>query len=211
MTRYPALVQAVVEGDYQKAVRLTYRALEQDAGPEDIVAAGLQAAMAVVGEKFTSGEFFVPDMLLAARAATKAMDVVRPHLSSGAVATLGKVVIGTVAGDIHDIGKNLVIMFLQGAGFEVIDLGTDVSEDRFVAAVREYKPDVIGMSSLLTTTMPAMGNTIGALVRAELRHSVKIAVGGAPVTERFATQIGADAYAPDGGAAITVCRRLIGK
>lgn len=209
MNPYSELFQAVIKGDHEKAVALTNEALEQKSSPEDIVHSGLQAAMVAVGEKFSSGEYFVPDMLYSARAVTQAMDVLRPHLSVTGTASIGKVVIGSVAGDIHDIGKNLVTMFLEGAGFDIIDLGTDVSADKFVAAVEEHNPDILAMSALLTTTMPAMGACIKALESAELRSGVKVAVGGAPVAQHFADTIGADGYAPDGGAAIELCRRLM--
>ena len=211
MNPYPTLVQAVLEGDHERAILATKEALEQNAKPEEIVESGLQAAMIEVGNRFSAGEFFVPDMLYAARAVGMAMDVLQPRLTGTGTTTLGKVVIGSVAGDIHDIGKNLVVMFLQGAGFEVVDLGTDVSAESFVAAVEEQEPDILGLSALLTTTMPAMDVTIKALERAEVRHAVKVVVGGAPVAQHFADQIGADGFAPDGGSAIEVCRKLVGK
>ena len=211
MASYPDLVQAVLEGDEKKAVLLTRRALGLNASPEAIVESGLQAAMIEVGARFSAGEYFVPDMLYAARAVNNAMEVLRPRLAGVGTATIGRVAIGSVAGDIHDIGKNLVVMFLEGAGFEVVDLGTDVSADRFVAAVEERQPDILGMSALLTTTMPAMQATVEALERTELRRRVKVVVGGAPVDQHFADQIEADGYAPDGGAAIELCRRLIGR
>ena len=209
MNPYSDLFQAVIRGDHEKAVALATEALEQKSSPEDIVHSGLQSAMVAVGEKFSSGEYFVPDMLYSARAVTQAMDVLRPHLSVTDTASIGKVVIGSVAGDIHDIGKNLVAMFLEGAGFDIIDLGTDVSADKFVAAVEKHTPDILAMSALLTTTMPSMGACIKALESAELRSKVKVAVGGAPVAQHFADTIGADGYAPDGGAAIELCRRLM--
>ncbi|MBA7714365.1 Methionine synthase [subsurface metagenome] len=150
-------------------------------------------------------------MLLAARAVIKAMEAIRPHLSDSRMPTRGRIVIGTVSGDIHDIGKNLVAMFLRGAGFEVFDLGTNVPVARFVTAVKEHDPDIVGMSALLTTTMPNMQYAIAALDSAALLSQVKVIVGGAPVTQRFADQIGADGYAPDGGVAISLCRKLSGK
>jgi 5-methyltetrahydrofolate--homocysteine methyltransferase len=211
MNPHAELVQAVLEGDHKRAVELTHTALRNGVSPKAIVESGLQAAMIEVGARFSSGEYFVADMLYAARAVTRSMDVLRPHMTVGYRASTGKVVIGTVAGDLHDIGKNLVGMFLEGAGFEVIDLGTDVSAARFVAMVDEHKPDILGMSALLTTTMPAMGATVRALEQAQLRSRVKVVVGGAPVTQHFADQIGADGYARDGGAAIETCRRLTGK
>ena len=211
MVDYSAIQQAVIEGDDGRAVQLVREALEQNADPADIVALGLQASMIIVGSKFSSGEFFVPEMLFAARAVMKSLDVLRPRLADSGMVTIGRVVIGTAAGDIHDIGKNLVSMFLEGVGFEVIDLGTDVSVERFVTAVKEHSPDILGMSALLTTTMPGMEATIQALESAGIRRQVKVVVGGAPVTQHFADRIGADGYGADGGAAIELCRKLIGK
>ena len=211
MESFPDLVQAVLKGDEKKTMLLTRLALEQNASPEAIVESGLQAAMVKVGSGFSAGEYFVPDMLYAARAVNHAMEVLRPRLTGVGTATIGRIAIGSVAGDIHDIGKNLVAMFLEGAGFDVVDLGTDVSADRFVTAVEERQPDILGMSALLTTTMPAMQATMEALERTELRRRVKVVVGGAPVDQHFADRIQADGYASDGGAAIELCRRLIGR
>lgn len=211
MVDYSAVQQAVIEGDDERTVQLVREALEQNANPTDIVNLGLQAGLIIVGDKFSSGEVFIPEMLFAARAVTRSLDMLRPLLLDSSTITIGRVVIGTVAGDIHDIGKKLVGMFLEGAGFEVIDLGTSVSVDRFITAVKEDSPDILGMSALLTTTMPGMGATIQALESAGTRHQVKVVVGGAPVTQHFADQIGADAYGADGGAAIKLCRKLVGK
>ena len=211
MISYATLIEAVLRGDHERAVLLTQQELDKNASPEDIVTSGLQAAMVEVGRRFDVGEYFVPDMLYAARAVAMAMEVLRPRLTGGGTAIMGKVVIGTVAGDIHDIGKNLVVMFLQGAGFEVVDLGSDVSAERFVAAMGEHEPDILGMSALLTTTMPAMETTVRALEHAGIRRHVKVVVGGAPVAQHFADQIGADGYAPNGGAAIELCRGLVGR
>jgi len=205
------LKQAVIEGDDEGTIRLVKGALERKADPADIVTSGLQAGLVIVGDKFSSGEFFIPEMLLAARAVTRALDVLRPLLADSGTVTFGRVVLGTVAGDIHDIGKNLVGMLLQGAGFEVIDLGNNVSVERFVAATKEHSPDILGLSALLTTTMPGMEATIGALEAAGIRHQVRVVVGGAPVTQHFADRIGADGYGADGGAAIGLCRKLVGK
>ena len=211
MSDYSNLIQAILEGNDVKCVELTNEALDEGASPQDIVSSGLQAGMLIVGDKFSAGDFFIPEMLLAARAVIRAMEAIRPHLSNSEVPTLGRIVIGTVSGDIHDIGKNLVAMFLRGAGFEVFDLGTNVPAARFVAAVKEHDPDIVGMSALLTTTMPNIQYVIAALDSAALLSQVKVIVGGAPVTQRFADQIGADSYAPDGGAAINLCRKLVGK
>ena len=211
MFDYSTLIQAVVAGDHIKSVELANKALKDGVSPQDIVSSGLQAGMRLVGDKFSAGDFFVPDMLLAARAVSRTMEVLRPHLSASDMPILGKVVIGTVFGDIHDIGKNLVTMFLRGVGFEVFDLGINVPTDSFVRAVKEYNPDILGISALITTTMLGIGDIIKALEVAELRSRVKVIVGGAPVTQRFAEHIGADGYSADGGSAIKLCHNLVGK
>ncbi len=211
MSDYSNLIQAILEGNDVRCVELTNEALNEGASPQDIVSSGLQAGMLIVGDKFSAGDFFIPDMLLAARAVTRAMEAIRPRLSDSEMPTLGRVVIGTVSGDIHDIGKNIVAMFLRGVGFEVFDLGTGVPVARFVTAVKEHDPDIVGMSALLTSTMPNMQHVIAALDSVALLSQVKVIVGGAPVTQRFADQIGADGYAPDGGAAIRLCRKLLGE
>ncbi len=209
MSDYSNLIQAILEGNDVRCVELTNEALDEGASPQDIVSSGLQAGMLIVGDKFSAGDFFIPDMLLAARAVTRATEAIRPRLLDSRMPTLGRVVIGTVSGDIHDIGKNLVAMFLRGVGFEVFDLGTGVPVARFVIAVKEHDPDIVGMSALLTTTMPNMQQVIAALDSAALRSQAKVIVGGAPVTQRFADQIGADGYASNGGAAISLCRKLL--
>ena len=211
MAVYEAIQQAVIEGDDEKTVQLVKAALAQNVSPADIVTHALQSGMAIVGKKFSDGEFFIPEMLFAARSVTRAMEVLKPKIGQAEKLTLARIVIGTVAGDIHDIGKNLVGMFLEGAGFEVIDIGTDVHAEQFVDAVIKYKPDILGLSSLLTTTMPAIPATITALETAELRNKVKVIIGGAPVNQHFADMVKADGYGHDGGAAIELCRRLLGK
>ena len=211
MYDFTPMQQATINGEEARVVELVAEALKQQVKPEDIVATGLQTAMITVGEKFSSGEFFIPDMLYAARATSKALEILQPLLAQSVASTIGKVVIGTVAGDIHDIGKNLVSMFLKGAGFEVVDLGINLPAENFVSAVKEQHPDILGLSALLTTTMPAMQTTLKALEDGGMRQQVKVVIGGAPVTQRFADQIGADGYAADGGSAIQVCRKLIGK
>jgi 5-methyltetrahydrofolate--homocysteine methyltransferase len=211
MDDFTAIQQAIIEGDDEKTVKLVQDALKHEVSPADIVTYALQAGMATVGRKFSEGEFFIPEMLFAARSVTRAMDALRPRLGKAEKLTLGRVAIGTVAGDIHDIGKNLVGMFLEGAGFEIIDLGTDVHAEQFVEAVIKYKPDILGLSALLTTTMPAISATIAALEMAELRNKVKVIIGGAPVNQRFADMVKADGYGHDGGASIALCRKLLGK
>ncbi len=201
--------EAVEKGDAQAAGDLTRHALGQGLRPEVVLNEGLIAAMASVGEKFKRNEFYLSEVLLAARAMYASLDVLRPLLTASGARSAGKLVIGTVKGDRHDIGKNLVKMMFEGAGFEVVDLGINVPPESFVAAVRDGRPDLLGMSALLTTTMPAMRTTIEALERAELRDKVKIMVGGAPVTQRFATEIGADGYAPDASSAVDLGKRLM--
>lgn len=205
------LSKAIEEGNRDKAVQLTTEALSAGVSPQDIITHGLQSGMGVVGEKFSSGEYFLPDMLMAARAMKTALEVLKPSLEKTGMPTIGKVVIGTVEGDMHDIGKNVVATFLSGSGFEVFDLGLNVAEKKFVDEVREKNPDILGLSALLTTTMPVMGRVIKALDAAGLRSSVKVIIGGAPVTQDYANYIGADAYAHDGGKAIPVCKQLLGK
>ena len=209
MVDYSPLSQAVIEGDWDEATRLTVAVLDSGTSPQDVITQELQPAMAEVGEKFSSGEYFLPDMLKAGRAMNSALAVVKPLLANTDATSIGKVVIGTVEGDIHDIGKNMVVMFLKGVGFEVFDLGTDVPDGKFVEAVCEIRPDILGLSSLVTTTMPAMGRLIKALDVAGLRSSVKVIVGGAPITQDYANFIGADAYGHDAGQAARVCKELI--
>ena len=196
------------KGEAEVVAGLVQKALDQDMTPEEILANGLIASMDEVGKDFKAGDLFVPEVLIAARAMHAGMDILRPLLAESDTYSAGKYVIGTVQGDLHDIGKNLVKMMLEGAGFQTIDLGTDVKPEEFVAAVREHQSQLLGMSALLTTTMPGMKATIEALEEAGLRDAVKIMVGGAPVTAAFAEQIGADAYAPDAASAVDVARSL---
>lgn len=205
------LAQAIDQGDREKTVALTQAAFDAGANPQDIVSKGLQAGMAAVGEKFSSGEYFLPDMLMAARAMKAALEVLQPALEKTGIPTIGRVVIGTVEGDMHDIGKNVVATFLSGNGFEVFDLGLNVSVQKFIDEVKEKKPDILGMSALLTTTMPVMGKVIKSLEEVGLRSSLKVIVGGAPVTQDYANYIGADGYAHDGGRAVPVCKQLLSK
>jgi 5-methyltetrahydrofolate--homocysteine methyltransferase len=196
-------------GEDEVVADLVQQALDQEMSPGEILNGGLIAGMDEVGKDFKAGDLYVPEVLIAARAMRAGMSILRPLLAEGDVPTAGKYIVGTVRGDLHDIGKNLVKMMLEGAGFETIDLGTDVSPDEFVAAVQEHQPQIIGMSALLTTTMPGMKATIEGLEEAGLRDTVKIMVGGAPVTAAFAEQIGADAYAPDAATAVDVARNLV--
>ena len=205
------LSKTIEGGDRDNAVRLTEEALNSGVSPQDIITGGLQAGMGAVGEKYSSGEYFLPDMLMAARAMTTSLEVLKPSLKGEEMSTIGRVVIGTVQGDMHDIGKNVVATFLRGNGFEVFDLGLNVPVEKFIEEVRERAPDILGLSSLLTTTMPIMGSIIKALETTGLRSKVKVIVGGAPVTQNYADFIGADAYAHDGGRAFPVCKQLLDK
>jgi 5-methyltetrahydrofolate--homocysteine methyltransferase len=185
-------------------VELTRLALEKNISPAIIITQGLTAGMQVVGDRFASKEYFIPDMLASAEAVGEAMDILKPYLEASAVATKGKFVIATVKGDIHDIGKNIVAILLRGAGYEVNDLGIDVPAERIVEVIREYKPDFLGLSALLTTTMLAMGQITEALKENGLRDKVKVLIGGAAVSDEYAQEIGADAYCVDGFHAIRI-------
>jgi len=197
------------EGEDEAVAELVQKALDQGMAPEEALQGGLIAGMDQVGKDFKAGDLFVPEVLIAARAMHAGMDVLRPLLAKSDSISAGKYLIGTVKGDLHDIGKNLVKMMLEGAAFETIDLGSDVEPQAFVDAVREHQPKLVGMSALLTTTMVQMKAAIEALEEAGLRDSVKIMVGGAPVTDAFAKEIGADAYAPDAASAVDRARELV--
>jgi 5-methyltetrahydrofolate--homocysteine methyltransferase len=204
------IYEAVLNGDANTAGAETKKALEDNVPAADILHKACVPAMTKVGELFEAGEKFVPEMLISARAMQAAMEVLKPELVDAGVESSGRVVIGTVAGDLHDIGKNLVAMMLEGAGFEIVDLGTDVSTDQFIEAVQENEPDIVGMSALLTTTMTSIGTTIDGLAQAGLRDKVKIMIGGAPVTQDFADKVGADGFAPDAGSAARVAKSVMG-
>jgi 5-methyltetrahydrofolate--homocysteine methyltransferase len=185
------------------------KALQEGLSAQEVLAKGLLAGMDKVGKDFKAGDLFIPEVLMCAKAMHAGLDILKPLLVGLGTALLGKIVIGTVAGDLHDIGKNLVRMMLEGAGFEIIDLGVSVSPEKFVEAVRTNGAKLMGMSALLTTTMPSMKLTIEGLKKAGIRENVKVLVGGAPVTASFAESIGADAYAPDAASAVDVARELI--
>ena len=203
------LKNAVELGNRPSAEALTRQALDAGHDPALLIRDALIPAMAVVGEKFKCGEYFVPELLVASRAMRACLDLIRPVLVPGTFQTIGRVVIGTVRGDLHDIGKNLVKIMLEGAGFEVIDLGVDVAPERFVEAVREHRPQIVGMSALLTTTMMSMPATIQALQAAALREQVKVIIGGAPITETFANEITADGYGADAYTAVALAKRFL--
>lgn len=203
------IYQSIVEGDATRVTKGVRQALGADHNPGDILNQAMIAAMAEVGRRFEAQEYFLPEMLIAARAMKEGMAILKPYLVEADIEPVGRVVLGTVKGDLHDIGKNLVEMMLEGAGFEVIDLGVDVPPEQFVEAIREHQPHFLGMSALLTTTMPGMSATIKALSQSELRDQVTVMVGGAPVTQQFANEIGADLYAPDASAAANRARTLL--
>jgi 5-methyltetrahydrofolate--homocysteine methyltransferase len=203
------IYQAVLDGDAPAAESAVKEALAANVPAEDILQKACIPAMGEVGRLFEEGEKFVPEMLISARAMQKSVALLKPLLAQGNVQAVGKVVVGTVQGDLHDIGKNLVGMMLEGTGFEVVDLGTDVTPSKFVEAVKTHHPQLIGLSALLTTTMPSMKKIIDALQEAELRGQVKVLIGGAPVTEAYANQIGADGYAPDASSAARKAKALM--
>jgi 5-methyltetrahydrofolate--homocysteine methyltransferase len=202
--------KAVIEGDEDEIANLTEDALDEGLSAKEILNGGLMPGMDHVGVEFKAGRMFVPEVLLSARTMKGSMAVLEPLLAAGEAIEVGKVVMGTVEGDLHDIGKNLVGMMMEGAGFKIVDLGSDVSPEAFVETVKKEKPDIMGMSALLTTTMRNMGRTIDALEEAGLRDQVKVIVGGAPVTSDFAEQIGADGTASSAPAAVDLAKELMG-
>lgn len=201
------IYQNIIEADVEAVESGVNKALAEGIGADVILNEALIAAMDEVGKRFEEGDFFVPEMLISARAMQAGLNLLKPHLAATGTKAAGKVAIGTVKGDLHDIGKNLVAMMLEGAGFEIIDLGVDASPEAFVGAARGGA-NLLGMSALLTTTMSSMGATIEALKAAGVRDNVKVMVGGAPVTEEFAKSIGADAFAPDASSATRLARQL---
>jgi len=209
MADFEALAEAIIGGKKDQAEALTKQALEEGTPAQEILNNGLVAGMNVVGRKFKANEFYVPEVLIAARAMKSAMEHLKPALAKADVQPLARVALGTVKGDLHDIGKNLVSMMLEGAGFEINDLGVDVRPEKYVEAVQESKATIVALSALLTTTMPVMKDTIEALKAAGLRDRVKIMIGGAPVTQSFADEIGADGYAPDAASAVDKAKEII--
>jgi len=204
---YTTLSQGKMDG----IEKLVQEALEMGESAESILRGGLIPAMDRIGIKFKSGEIYIPEVLIAARAMHAGMTVLKPILSKSTTNLSKKVVIGTVKGDLHDIGKNLVVMMLEGGGFEVIDLGIDISADKFIEAIQKHQPQVVGMSALLTTTIKEMKNILQAIEKAGLRKKVKTIIGGAPVNEKFAKEIGADGYAPDAASAVDMVKSLLAK
>ena len=210
MDDFKALSDAVIEGDMKTAVAETQKALDAGSNASEILNRGLIATMDELGERFSKGLIFVPQMLRSAKTMQECTKLLKPYFQQGDVTTKGNVLIGTVRGDLHDIGKNLVSMMMEGAGFTITDLGVDVPPEKFVKISQEVGPDIVAMSALLSTTMPSMSLTIDALQKAGIRDKVKVMIGGAPVTERYALEIKADSYAPDAGSAVSKAKKLLG-
>ena len=210
MSEFKALSESVIKGDVKTAVAETQSALDAGSNVQDILDNGLIATMDEVGERFSKGLIFVPQMLRSAKTMQECVKLLKPFFQEGDITTKGKVLIGTVKGDLHDIGKNLVSMMMEGAGFTITDLGVDVSPEKFVQKAQEIEPNIVAMSALLSTTMPSMLQTIKALQQAGVRDKVRVMIGGAPVTEKYAQEIKADSYASDAGSAMTKAKNLLG-
>jgi len=200
----------LIKGKAPEVKELVQKAIDEGEDVEKVLNEGLVAGMSVVGAKFKANEFYVPEVLIAARAMKAGMGILRPILAEKNIKGIGTVVVGTVRGDLHDIGKNLVAMMLEGAGFEVIDLGVDVSSEKFIETAKEKKADVVGLSALLTTTMTSMKDVIKAVGDSGLKDKVKVMIGGAPLTQSYADEIGADGYAPDAASAVDEVKQLLG-
>ena len=210
MTNLQKLHDAVLTGDAKTAKLVTEQALAEGIEPLRLVQDQMMPAMAEVGRRFETNEYFVPELLISARAMKAALELLRPLLVASGTEPVGRVALGTVKGDLHDIGKNLVGAMLEGGGFEVLDLGVNVSPEQFIAAVKDKKANIVAMSALLTTTMPSMKTTIDALKQAGVRDQVKVLIGGAPITQKFATEIGADGYSESAAGAVAVAHRALG-
>jgi 5-methyltetrahydrofolate--homocysteine methyltransferase len=210
MEDYKQLFEAILNGDAKTASAVTQQALATGADPLKLVQDFMMPAMAEVGRRFESNEYFVPELLISARAMKGALEPIRPLLAARGDEPVGRVILGTVKGDLHDIGKNLVAAMLEGGGFEVVDLGVNVPPEKFIEAVRQNKATIVAMSALLTTTMPAMKSTIEALKQSGVRGQVKILVGGAPISQRYADEIGADGYSESAAGVVPLARKVIG-
>ena len=209
MVNLHEISEALIVGNAKKVRELVDQALKEGVSPKEILDNALVPGMNVVGEKFKNNEYYVPEVLIAARAMHAGMDLIKPLLTQTGASYVGKVAIGTVRGDLHDIGKNLVAMMLEGAGFQIVDLGVDVPPEKFVEAAKNEGVNIVAMSALLTTTMLVMKDTINALKEAGIREKVKVMIGGAPVTQRYADEIGADGYAPDAATAVEKAKELL--
>jgi len=209
MADFNELSQNVISGKEALVKELTQALINSGVRPLDIINSGLVAGMNIVGERFKAGDMFVPEVMMSARAMNAGISLVKPLINEKDMPSIGKVVIGTVKGDLHDIGKNLVGMMLESAGFTVINLGVDVTPEKFLNAVMEHRPNIVGMSAMLTTTMLVMKDIIGLLEKERLRSGLKIIIGGAPVTQNYAREIGADGYAADASSAAELCKQLV--
>ena len=209
MADFQNIIDTLIEGDEKKLTSLAQSALDEGVSAKEILEKGLMAGMDIVGEKMESGDMFIPEVLRSAKSMSAVTDILKPLLAEGDVVAAGKVVIGTVKGDLHDIGKNLVAMMLKSVGFEVYNLGADILPDKFVEEIKDKNADMLCLSALLTTTMPMMKITIDALSKSGLREQIKVMIGGAPVTQDFADQIGADGYAYDAGSATKLAKALL--
>lgn len=203
------LTQRVIEGKLEMVKELTRQAIANGLEPEEIINQGLIMGMNVVGVRFKAGDMYVPEVLMCARSMSVGMELVKPLLMGKELPSAGKVLIGTVKGDLHDIGKNLVAMLLESVGFNVINLGTDISTEQFIQAIKEHNPDVLGLSALLTTTMLGMKDVIDQLEEEGMRDKIKVIIGGAPISQEFSDEIGADGFAPDGASATELCQKLL--
>lgn len=208
MANFQKMIEALIEGDEKKLTNVAQSALDEGVSAKEILEKGLMAGMDIVGEKMEAEDMFIPEVLRSAKTMSAVIDTLKPLLAEGDIGAVAKVIIGTVKGDLHDIGKNLVAMMLESAGFDVYDLGADVPPDKFVEEIKDKDADILCLSALLTTTMPMMKTTISALAESGLRDKVKVMVGGAPVTQDFADQIGADGYAHDAGSATKLAKAL---
>ncbi|HBV85600.1 MAG TPA: cobalamin-binding protein [Desulfosporosinus sp.] len=211
MAGYEDLAKAVLKGEDDQVKSLTQSLIDSGKDFLEIINMGLIAGMDVVGARFKKGEMFVPEVLMAARAMSEGINLVKPHIAEKDIPSLGKVLVGTVKGDLHDIGKNLLAMMMEGAGFTVVNLGVDISPEKFVEAAKEQKADMIAMSALLTTTMPAMKDTIELFKEEGIRDKVRIIIGGAPISQEYANEIGADGFAPDAATACDLAKGLLAK
>jgi len=209
MADFQNMIDTLIEGDEKKLTSLAQSALDEGISAKEILEKGLMAGMDIVGEKMEAEDMFIPEVLRSAKTMSAAIDILRPHLAEGDIRVIGKVIIGTVKGDLHDIGKNLVAMMLESAGFDVYNLGTDIPPDKFIEEVKDKDADMLCLSALLTTTMPMMKTTIDTLAESGIRDQVKVMIGGAPVTQDFADQIGADGYAHDAGSATRLAKSLL--
>ena len=207
---YERISTAIMEGDAEKTAKLVQRGLDQELAAKEILDNAMVVGMGEVGVRFKAGDMFVPEVLMSADSMQAGLEVLRPHLIASGVKLIGKILMGTVKGDLHDIGKNLVNMMCEGAGFEIVDIGFNADPEKFIEAIKEHQPDVVGMSAMLTTTMRAMAQTIKAIEEAGLRDQVKVMVGGAPVDAAFAERIGADGYGSNAPAGSDLAKKFVG-